>query len=179
MEENKGRNNLQEFLRLIQERIVSYVGAEDVVALKAFIHGYLQGLFQNKIPEMSFPKYGWFSVWVYGRLGSELGYGDGWDAYINNICQGEQIEGLRLFYELYEEFSQSQPICYSQKLDAKKKIFTDAPRGPFWPRLNDTTTELLMFELPPSRSAWCLFLSADKVRLNTVDAESIPLFCRK
>lgn len=128
---------------------------------------------------MSFPKYGWFSVWVYGKLGSELGYGDGWDAYINNICQGEQIEGFRLFYELYEEFSRSQPICYSQKLDAKKKIFADAPRGPFWPRLNDTTTELLMFELPPSRSAWCLFLSDDKIRLHTLAAESKPVLLQK
>lgn len=177
--ENKPGNNLYEMLKIMRERYWYHTGSDDLSALKAFIHGYLQGLFQNQIPERSFPKYEWFSHWVKGRIYSELDSGYGWDKYIKSACLENGHEEIQLFFKLYDEYMKSEMMCSYQTLTIQKKIFRDLPHGFSWTRINDSTTELLMFELLPSTSAWCFYLDQYKNILHTTVAESKTILIEK
>jgi hypothetical protein len=170
--ESKPGHNLFEFLMLTESRIFQYIGSEEITALKAYIHGYLQGLFQNNIAETSFPKYRWFSAWVKGRINSEFTLDYGWDKHIQSAAEGEKKTALKLFYQLYKEFNASEVICHYQQLGKEKKIFEDAPHGLFWKRMSESTSGLLLFELPPSSTAWCLLLNEDKRIMHTMEGES-------
>jgi hypothetical protein len=97
-----------------------------------------------------------------GERKNKLGiYDYGWDKHIQNAAEGEKKTVLKLFYQLYKEFNASEVICHYQQLSKEKKIFEDTPQGLFWKRMSESTSGLLLFELPPSSTAWCLFLNED------------------
>ncbi|MBX2967836.1 MAG: hypothetical protein KF803_00565 [Cyclobacteriaceae bacterium] len=170
-------NNLYEWLKIIRTRYWQYVGSQELPALKGCIHGYLQGLFHNKVAEQSFPKYRWFSTWVKGRIESELDLGYGWDDYIISASLNE--DEAETFFTLYDEFIQSEIKCWHQSITNPKKMFREKPHGYSWETLNDQTNELLLFQLPPSTSCWCLMLDESKNILHTTDAESKEILLEK
>lgn len=165
-------NSLLEFLRLMRKWHWQAPGSKELTSIKAFIHGYLQGLFQNKVKEVSFPKYRWFSTWVKGRITTAEFTGNDWPDYISHACDYNHERALELFFQYYEEFASSEIECSFQSLTAEKKSLRSTQSGFTWENIQDLTNELLMFQLPPSKAAWCLFLTEGKSIYLTIDAES-------
>jgi hypothetical protein len=145
-------------------------GSKELISIRAFIHGYCQGLFQNKIKEVSFPKYRWFEAWIKGRVAVEEPLSGGWPAYITRACDNQGA--VESFFRYYEEFAQSEVQCSFQSLTPDKKNLRNTKSGLTWENIQDLTSELLIFQLPPSKAAWCLFLTEQKHIYLTIDAES-------
>src|SRR5688572_14874011 len=119
MQEINAGNNLHHLLKFIQKYSFQF---KTIGELKGFIHGYHQGLFQNKIAEMSFPKYRWFSLWVKGTIDSEFNTDYGWYDHIESHCKGDQRASISLFFRLYDEFIESKVTCYFQTVGEEKKV---------------------------------------------------------
>src|SRR5690606_34767885 len=96
-------NSLPEFLRIMRSGNWLAPKSKDLKSIRAFIHGYLQGLFQNEIAEISFPKFRWFDTWIKGRIIVEEPTHDGWPEYITHSCNNK--DAIEHFFRYYEEFA--------------------------------------------------------------------------
>lgn len=163
-------NSILEFLRLMKSWHWQAPGSKELISIRAFLHGYYQGLFQNKIKEVSFPKYRWFDTWIKGRVAFEEPLNGGWPAYITRAC--DSIDVVESFFQYYEEFARSEVQCSFQSLTPEKKSLRNTQSGLTWENIQDLTSELLLFQLPPSKAAWCLLLTERKHIYLTIDAES-------
>lgn len=106
--EKDAQTEFSNLIRQMETRPGMYLGGNSLTALRHFLDGYKMAKFQFSIQRHGnlFPLDFWFMNEFTTRLRPDFTSCMGWHNHILSLCDGDDAEALRLFFDLYHEFEQ-------------------------------------------------------------------------
>lgn len=147
-----------------------FISPYSISSLWNYLYGYTSALRMCEKVESSYPNYYHFGDWYQGKLNYEFRNNGGWCHNILENNNGDEEKSLVNFFEYYDEFSKSKPLCYQIKITAKHKQF--AENESVIKRFKSTQDyeqdnsvivpeTVLVFQLPQSKTHWFVYINSD------------------
>lgn len=172
--------DINEVLKAVKRFPGLFIVPYNISSLWNYLHGYQSVLRMCNKEKLSFPYYYHFGDWFQGKLNFKFRNQLGWYHHIDEKCKGDGEEAFVKFFKFYEEFSKSKPVCYRIEINEEHIKFAEtksvikrfkSTRDYEQEKKIVVPKEILVFQLPPSKTHWFVYINAD----GFVDYENLEM----
>lgn len=148
--------NIYDLLALIEKRPALYVGQTNLTYVTHFIHGWFMhaemstdAKHRSEKPKLPFNYFLNHLYMKYDQRDSS-----GWWKLILLFCNGDEAEGLKLFFRELNEFIKSKPCLFHRFVASPNQTLKYVPNAPYPSQVNPDEITLVTFEQPAGTHAY-------------------------